>query len=46
MNQPIIKQNLTKLSKTKTHPITFQENYLNIQNNFTDHHYMHIDGFK
>ena len=30
INQPIIKLDLTKLSKTKTHPITFQEKFLNI----------------
>ena len=46
INQPIIKLNLTKLSKTKTHPITFQENLLNIQNNFPDHHHIYTDGSK
>ena len=47
LNQPIIKLDLTKLSKTKTHPITFQENFLNIQNNFPDHHYhIYTDGSK
>ena len=46
INQPIIKLDLTKLSKTKTHPITFQENFLNIQNNFPDHHHIYTDGSK
>ena len=46
INQPIIKLDLTKLSKTKTHPITFQENSLNIQNNFPDHHQIYTDGSK
>ena len=31
INQPIVKLELTKLSKTKTHPITFQERFFNIQ---------------
>ena len=30
INQPIIKLDLNKSPKTKTHPITFQENFLNI----------------
>ena len=47
INQTIIKLDLTKLSKTKTHPITFQENFLNIQNNFPDHHHhIYTDGSK
>ena len=46
INQPIIKLDLTKLSKTKTHPITFQENFLNIQNNLPDHHHIYTDGSK
>ena len=46
INQPIIKLDLTKLSKTKTCPITFQENFLNIQNNFPDHYHIHTDGSK
>ena len=46
INQPIIKLDLTKLSKTKTHPITFQENFLNIRNNFPDHHHIYTDGSK
>ena len=45
INQPIIKLDLTKLSKTKTHPITFRENF-NIQNNFSDHHLIYTDGSK
>ena len=36
----------SKLSKTKTHSITFQENFLNIQNNFSDHHHTYTDGSK
>ena len=49
INQPIIKLDLTKLSKTKTHSNTFQENFFIIQNNFLDHHHHHhiyIDGSK
>ena len=46
INQPIIKLDLTKLSKTKTHPITFQENFLNIQNKFPDYHHIYTDGSK
>ena len=46
MNQPIIKLELTKLSKTKTHPITFQENFLNIPNNFPDHHHIYTNWSK
>ena len=46
INQPIIKLDLAKISKTKTHPITFQENFLNIQNNFPDHHHIYTDGSK
>ena len=44
--QLIIKLDLTKLSKTKTHLITFQEKFLNIQNNFPDHHHIYTDGSK
>ena len=40
INQPIIKLDLTKPSKTKTHPITFPEN------NFPDHHHIYTDGSK
>ena len=43
INQPIIKLDQTKLSKTKIHPITFQEN---IRNNFPDHHHIYTDGSK
>ena len=46
INQPIIKLDLTKLFKTKTHPITFKENFLNIQNNFPDNHHIYTDGSK
>ena len=46
INQPIIKLDLTKFSKTKTYPITFQENFLNIQENFPDHHNIYTDGSK
>ena len=35
-----------QLSKSKTHPITFQENFLKIQNNFPDHHHIYTDGSK
>ena len=42
INQPIIKLDLTKLSNTKTHPITFQKTFLNIQNNFPPHLYRWI----
>ena len=40
------KARLTKLSKSKTHPITFQENFLNIQNNFPGHHHIYTDESK
>ena len=42
-------------SKTRTNqiipnqnapPITFQEKFLNIRNNFPDHHYIYTDGTK
>ena len=46
INQPIIKLDLTKFSKTKTHPVTFQENFLNIQNNFPNYHHIYTDGSK
>ena len=47
INQPIIKLDLAKFSKTKTHPIIFQENFLNIKNNFPDHHHhIYTDGSK
>ena len=46
INQSIIKLDLTKLSKTKTHPITFQEKFLNIQNNFPDYHHINTEGSK
>ena len=46
INQPMIKLDLTKFSKTKTHSITFQKNFLNIQNNFRDHHPIYTDGSK
>ena len=46
INQPLIKLNLTKCFKTKTHPITFQENF-NIKNNFSNnHHHISTDGSK
>ena len=44
ITQPIVKLELTKLSKTKTHPITFQEKFLNIQNNFPGYHHIYTDG--
>ena len=46
INQSIVKLELTKLPQTKTHPITFQEKFLNIQNNFPDHHHIYTDVFK
>ena len=46
INQPIVKLELTKLFKTKTHPIIFQEKILNIQNNFPDHHHTYTDASK
>ena len=46
INQPIVKLDLTKLSKTKTHPITFQEKFLNTQNNFPDYYHIYTDGSK
>ena len=42
----MVKLELIKLSKTKTHPITFQEKFLDIQNNFPNHHHIYIDGSK
>ena len=46
INQLIVKLEQTKQAKTKTHPITFQEKFLNIQNNFPDHHHIYKDGSK
>ena len=46
INQSIIKLDLTKLSKTETHLMTFQKNFLNIQNNFPDHQHIYADGSK
>ena len=46
INLLIIKLDQTKPSETKTHAITFQENFLNIQNNFPDHHHIYTDGSK
>ena len=40
-NQPIITLDLTKLP-----PITFQENFFNIQNDFPDHQHICTDGSK
>ena len=42
----MVKLELTQQSKTKTPPITFQEKFLNIQNNFPDHHYIYADESK
>ena len=36
----------TKKVKNKTYPITFQEKFFNIQNNFLDHHPIYTDGSK
>ena len=44
INELRVKQ--TKLLKTKKHPITFLEKFLNIQNNSPDHHYIYTDGPK
>ena len=35
-----------KASKTKTHPIIFQEKFLNTQSNFPDHYGIYTDGSK
>ena len=37
---------LTKLPKTKTHPITYQEKLIKIQNKFPDHYHINTDGLK
>ena len=37
---------MIKLELTKTHPITFQLKFLNIQNNFLDHHHIYAHGSK
>ena len=37
---------LNKLFKIKTHPIIFQEKFLNIQNNFPDHYRINTVGSK
>ena len=43
----MIKLDLTKLSKTPTHTIILQENFLNIQSNFADHHHhIYTEGSK
>ena len=44
INQSIVKLELAKSSKTKIHPITFQDKFLKIQNNFPDHHHIYTDG--
>ena len=36
----------TKLPKTKTHPITYQEKLIKIQNKFPDHYHIYTDGSK
>ena len=41
-----LKLDLTKFAKTNTLPVTFQENFLNIQNNFLDYHHIYTDGSK
>ena len=46
IKQPTVKLELTKLSKIKTHTITFQEKFLNIQNNFPGHYHIYTDGSK
>ena len=46
MRQPTINLELTKLPKTKTHPITYQEKLIKIQNKFPDHYHIYTDGSK
>ena len=46
INEPIITLDLIKLSKTKPHPIIFQENFLSIENNFPEYHHIYTDGSK
>ena len=46
INPLIIKLELTKLSKTKTNPIIFQEKFFDIQNNLPDHHHIYTDESK
>ena len=45
-HEPIVTLKLTKFLKTKTEPITFQDKFLSIQNNFPNHHLIHTDGSK
>ena len=44
INQLIVRLELAKLAKHT--PITFQVKFLNIQNNFPDHHYIYTDRSK
>ena len=46
IRQPTINLELTKLPKTKTHLITYQEKVIKIQNKFPDHYYIYVDGSK
>ena len=46
VRQPTINLELTKLPKTKTHPITYQEKLIKIQNKFPDHYHIYTDGSK
>ena len=46
INRPIVKLELTKLSKTKTRPKAFPEKILDIQSNFSDHHHIYTNESK
>ena len=46
IRQPTINLELAKLPKTKTHPITYQEKLIEIQNKFPDHYHIYTDGSK
>ena len=46
IRQPTINLELAKLPKTKTHPITYQEKLIKIQNKFPDHYHIYTDGSK
>ena len=46
IRQPTINLELAKLPKTKTHPITYQEKLIRIQNKVPDHYHIYTDGSK
>ena len=46
IRQPTINLELAKLPKTKTHPITYQEKLIKIQNKFPDHYHIYTDRSK